>query len=125
AWATLQVQDRGLGIPAADLPYVFERFRRGSNVGRIGGTGIGLAGAKQIVEQHDGSIAAGSAEGEGTTVTVRLPLAPGSRAGRAAGLPSRPAPAPSSPPPTTRPRRASRRAGVPEPHGGTPAAASS
>jgi len=73
--AELVVRDRGLGIPAADLPRVFERFHRGANVaGRIAGTGIGLAGVKQIVEQHGGAIHMDSVEGEGTTVTVRLPL---------------------------------------------------
>jgi PAS domain S-box-containing protein len=74
-WAQLSVRDRGVGIPAADLPHIFERFRRGRNVtGRIAGSGIGLAGAKQLVEQHGGTIAIDSQEGAGTTVTVRLPL---------------------------------------------------
>lgn len=74
-WAEVTVQDRGLGIPAADLPHVFERFHRGRNVvGRIKGTGIGLAGARQIVEQHGGSISASSVEGAGTTLTLRLPI---------------------------------------------------
>ncbi|HEY8694521.1 MAG TPA: sensor histidine kinase, partial [Chloroflexota bacterium] len=74
-WAVLAVCDEGLGIPAADLPHVFERFHRGSNVERISGTGIGLAGAKDIVELHGGTIAVTSIEGRGTTVAVRLPLA--------------------------------------------------
>lgn len=75
AWAALTVRDEGVGIPAADLPRLFERFRRGSNVvGRIAGTGLGLATARQIVEAHGGTIALESAEGTGTTVTVRLPL---------------------------------------------------
>jgi signal transduction histidine kinase len=53
---------------------VFERFRRGSNVaGRFTGTGIGLAGARQIVEQHGGSVQVTSALGRGSTFTVRLP----------------------------------------------------
>ena len=39
--ALLVVQDEGIGIPAADLPQIFERYRRGRNVGRIAGTGIG------------------------------------------------------------------------------------
>jgi signal transduction histidine kinase len=68
------VIDKGLGIPAADLPRVFEPWHRGGNVGRIGGTGIGLFGARRIVEQHGGTISAASAEGEGATFTVRLPL---------------------------------------------------
>jgi PAS domain S-box-containing protein len=76
ARALLTVRDQGLGIPAADLPHVFERFRRGSNVAeRVPGTGIGLAGAKEIVELHGGTITVESAEGHGTTVTLRLPLA--------------------------------------------------
>ena len=74
-WVELVVRDQGLGIPAADLPRVRERFYRGGNVaGRIEGTGIGLAGATQIVEQHGGTLAIASEEGQGTTVTLRLPL---------------------------------------------------
>lgn len=74
--ARFSVRDNGVGIPAADLPHIFERFRRGSNVaGRIAGTGIGLAAVKQIVEQHGGTVTVESVEGSGTTVTVRLPLA--------------------------------------------------
>lgn len=75
ACAVLEVQDEGLGIPSADLPHVFTRFFRGSNVtGRIGGTGIGLAGVRQIVEQHAGSVTVESTEGLGTRFTVRLAL---------------------------------------------------
>jgi signal transduction histidine kinase len=74
-WAVLTVRDQGIGIPPADLPRIFDRFQRGGNViGRIGGTGIGLAGARQIVEQHGGTIAVESQAGGGTTVRVRLPL---------------------------------------------------
>lgn len=75
-WAVVTVMDQGLGIPAADLPQVFARFHRGRNVGGIRGTGIGLAGARQIVEQHGGTIAAASIENQGSTFTVRLPLDP-------------------------------------------------
>ncbi|MBI3976567.1 MAG: PAS domain S-box protein [Chloroflexi bacterium] len=74
AWAVLVVQDHGIGIPTADLPHVFDRFHRGSNVDGIAGTGIGLAGARQIVEQHGGTIAVASQEGAGSTFTVRLPI---------------------------------------------------
>jgi PAS domain S-box-containing protein len=74
-WAFLSVQDRGMGIPAADLPCVFEPYRRGRNVSNeFPGEGIGLTGARQIVEQHGGTIAATSAEGAGSTFTIRLPL---------------------------------------------------
>jgi signal transduction histidine kinase len=76
-WAVVRVRDQGVGIPAADLPRVFEPFHRGSNVvGRISGTGIGLAGTRRIVERHGGSMSVESSEGIGTTFTVRLPLAP-------------------------------------------------
>lgn len=74
-WGVVSVADRGLGIPQADLPYVFERFRRASNVGRlIAGSGLGLAGARDIVEQHEGTIEVTSQEGRGSTFVVRLPL---------------------------------------------------
>jgi PAS domain S-box-containing protein len=74
-WAVLTVRDEGIGVPAADLPWIFERFRRAGNVpGRVAGSGIGLAGAKQIVTQHGGTIVLESEEGRGTKVTVRLPL---------------------------------------------------
>jgi PAS domain S-box-containing protein len=79
-WAVVTVRDRGMGIPPAEVARVFERHFRGSNVrGRIDGTGIGLAGAKQIVEQHEGALAVTSRLGRGSTFTVRLPL--GSAAG--------------------------------------------
>jgi signal transduction histidine kinase len=73
--AVLSIADQGVGIPAADLPHIFERFRRGGNVaGRIAGSGLGLWGSQRIVAQHGGTIAIDSTEGTGTTVTVRLPL---------------------------------------------------
>ncbi len=77
AWALLIVSDQGIGIPAADLPQVFERFHRGSNVDGISGSGIGLSGVRQLVEQHNGRISVASTEGVGTSVTIRLPVAPG------------------------------------------------
>lgn len=74
-WASLSVRDQGVGIPASDLPHVFESFHRGRNVeGSIGGAGIGLASARQIVEAHGGRIQAESEEGKGTTVTLMLPM---------------------------------------------------
>jgi signal transduction histidine kinase len=72
----LVVRDEGIGIPAADLAHIFDRFARASNVaGHVQGTGIGLASARGIVEQHGGIIAVESTEGVGSTFTVRLPLA--------------------------------------------------
>jgi PAS domain S-box-containing protein len=74
--AMLVVQDEGIGIPTTDLSQIFERYRRGRNVGKIAGTGIGLTGAKQIVERHGGAIDVASTEGTGTRVTVSLPFEP-------------------------------------------------
>jgi two-component system, OmpR family, sensor kinase len=68
------VQDHGIGIPAKDLPYVFGRYNRGSNVSGIVGTGVGLYLVKMVVELHGGSIAVESRQGEGSRFTVRLPL---------------------------------------------------
>jgi signal transduction histidine kinase len=71
---SIAVHDQGVGIPAADLPRMFERFHRATNViGRIGGSGIGLFGARRIIEQHGGTISVESEEGVGSTFTVRLP----------------------------------------------------
>jgi signal transduction histidine kinase len=72
--AVVRVTDHGVGIPAADLPHVFERFRRGGNVAFAQGTGIGLGVVHSIVQQHGGSIEVDSVEGQGSTFTVRLPL---------------------------------------------------
>jgi signal transduction histidine kinase len=75
AWAVLAIQDQGVGIPSSELRRVCERFFRGSNVqGSVPGTGLGLYGARQIVEQHGGTLSLDSQEGVGTTVTVRLPV---------------------------------------------------
>jgi signal transduction histidine kinase len=76
AWAVLTVSDHGVGIPADELARVFDRFYRGRNVvGKVHGTGIGLAGVRQIMEQHGGQVTVASTEGSGTTVSVRFPLA--------------------------------------------------
>jgi signal transduction histidine kinase len=77
--AVLAVQDRGIGISEHDLPHIFDRFYRGENAqGGISGSGLGLAGTRQIVEQHGGTIEVDSREGAGSTFTVRLPLSPAS-----------------------------------------------
>jgi signal transduction histidine kinase len=74
-WAIVSVADQGMGIPAAELPRVFEPGYRASNVARqLSGSGLGLAGARQIVAEHGGTISLDSQMGFGTTATVRLPL---------------------------------------------------
>jgi len=88
--AVLTVADRGVGIPAADVPALFRPFSRASNAADqdISGLGLGLFITHQIVEGHGGSIAVTSTEGEGTTLTVRVPVdgphppAPSPNAGR-------------------------------------------
>jgi len=77
--AVLQIRDEGIGIPESDLPHIFDFGSRAGNVGPISGSGIGLAGARRIVEQHGGSIAVATEEGKGSTFTVRLPLTPRTR----------------------------------------------
>jgi len=75
AHAVVSVRDAGVGIPADELPRIFERFHRGRNVvGRIAGTGVGLASARQIATAHGGTLDVESAEGVGSTFTLRLPL---------------------------------------------------
>ncbi len=74
--AVVAVRDRGVGIPADELPRVTERSYRASTAQGVAGSGLGLYGAKAVVEQHGGTIAVESAVGDGTTVTLTLPLAP-------------------------------------------------
>ncbi len=71
----LAVRDTGTGIPAAELPHVFERFRRvaGAKSRSHEGTGIGLALVQELAKLHGGAIAAQSAEGEGSTFSVSIP----------------------------------------------------
>jgi two-component system sensor histidine kinase BaeS len=72
--AVLEVVDSGPGIPADELPHVFDRLWRGRAAKQVAGSGIGLAVAREIVVAHSGTIAAISSEGTGTTITIRLPL---------------------------------------------------
>jgi len=69
----LSVRDEGIGIPAADLPRLFEPFYRASNTGQIPGAGLGLSITKNAVELHGGTITVASEVGKGTTFTVSLP----------------------------------------------------
>lgn len=76
---TLQliVSDQGVGIPAGDLPFVFERFYKADKArvrGETVGTGIGLAIVKNIVTAHHGTITAASEVGKGTVFTVTIPM---------------------------------------------------
>jgi two-component system, OmpR family, phosphate regulon sensor histidine kinase PhoR len=72
----LEVEDSGIGIPAAEQPRLFERFFRAASATEraIPGTGLGLAIVKAIVEAHAGRIEVVSAPGKGTTFRVELPL---------------------------------------------------
>jgi PAS domain S-box-containing protein len=71
----ITVQDQGMGIPADALTTIFEPFRRARAAdGQIAGTGLGLASARQIVQQHGGTIEVESEEGWGSTFTVWLPM---------------------------------------------------
>lgn len=74
SWAVLTVADTGPGIPPDVLPQVFEPFvtTKGSGLG----TGLGLSISRDLVRAHGGDMAIASAPGQGTTVTVRLPLEP-------------------------------------------------
>ncbi|MBT1003245.1 response regulator [Paenarthrobacter sp. DKR-5] len=73
--ATVRVLDTGIGVPAEDVPRLFTRFFRASNAtaAAIPGTGLGLAIVHEVVQQHGGELAVSSIEGQGTTMTVRLP----------------------------------------------------
>ncbi|MEL6931422.1 MAG: HAMP domain-containing sensor histidine kinase, partial [Cyanobacteria bacterium J06600_6] len=71
---TFIVRDRGIGIPAVDLPYLFDSFYRASNSLRQQGTGLGLAIAKNYIEQHQGTISVSSELGVGTVFTVIISL---------------------------------------------------
>jgi two-component system NtrC family sensor kinase len=71
----LQVRDSGIGIPSSDLPYIFDRFYRASNVSiDIPGTGLGLAIVRSIVDNHHGRIWVESISGKGTTFSILLPV---------------------------------------------------
>ena len=73
---TVDVQDTGCGIPASDLPFIFDRFYRVNNDEHAGieGNGLGLAIVKSIAEQHGGDVSVESEQGEGTCFTFTLPL---------------------------------------------------
>jgi signal transduction histidine kinase len=72
--AVIEVEDRGIGIPAADQSRLFETFHRASNVENRPGTGLGLSIVRKSVDLHGGDISFASSTGKGTRFTVRLPL---------------------------------------------------
>lgn len=71
----ITIEDSGIGIPDADQEHLFKRFFRAGNTGDIHGTGLGLALVRQVVERHGGTVTVASAAGEGTQVTITLPVA--------------------------------------------------
>jgi two-component system sensor histidine kinase BaeS len=73
--AVVRVTDTGAGIPADELPRIFDRFWRGRRASRTSGSGIGLAVAAELTRAHGGELTAASTEGHGTQMTLTLPLA--------------------------------------------------
>ena len=71
-WYVVQVRDYGPGIPEAELPYVKQKFYKGSSKAR--GSGIGLAVCDEIIRRHEGTFDIGNAPGGGCVVTIRLPI---------------------------------------------------
>ena len=74
--AQMEVSDHGIGIASDSLPYVFDRFYRADYARSrgAGGVGLGLAIVRSIVTAHDGAVTLRSTEGQGSTITVTLPL---------------------------------------------------
>ena len=73
--AIITIQDHGVGVSEEQAKHLFERFFRAGNTNESG-TGLGLYSTKLIIERHQGTVAMQSQEGQGSTVTVTLPLAP-------------------------------------------------
>ncbi len=90
AMVSLAVTDQGIGIPAASLPNLFQRFYRATNVdGRyISGLGIGLYVVKEVIGHHGGRVEVASVEGQGSTFTVWLPVPESKLAASASGTQS-------------------------------------
>lgn len=73
----IEVRDNGRGIPAKDIPLLFQRFSQGTSKQRSSGSGLGLYLSRQIVEAHHGQIWVESTEGEGSSFYVTLPVLAG------------------------------------------------
>jgi PAS domain S-box-containing protein len=117
--AIFVLRDRGIGIPKSDQSNLFLTFHRGTNVGERPGTGLGLVIVKRCVELHGGSVEMQSDEGKGTVVTVRLPLflqpdseapvRPQPKPTRTQTVSKKPASAPSTRAPRTKPKKKTRK----------------
>ena len=70
----IRIRDFGHGIPEAELPYVKQKFYKGSSKAR--GSGIGLAVCDEIITRHGGTFEIGNADGGGALVTITLPIPP-------------------------------------------------
>jgi signal transduction histidine kinase len=71
-WQVVRIRDFGPGIPEAELPFVKQKFYKGTSKAR--GSGIGLAVCDEIINLHGGTFTIGNAEGGGAVVTIRLPV---------------------------------------------------
>lgn len=76
AWVGLHIRDHGMGMTNEQLSHIFERFYRADVSGNIPGTGLGMSIVKEIIELHGGEVDVTSVVGEGTVVTLKLPLLP-------------------------------------------------
>lgn len=73
-WAVIDVADAGRGIPAAELPIVFDELGRAQNARDVSGSGIGLTLVATVMRRHGGDVSIRSVEGAGSVVTLRLPV---------------------------------------------------
>jgi signal transduction histidine kinase len=90
SFAAVEVSDTGIGIPEAELPHIFDRFRQAgdSRTRQLSGVGIGLSLAKELAEKQGGSLSAGSRVGQGSIFVLRLPFSE-ARPENGSALPSR------------------------------------
>lgn len=69
------IKDQGIGIPASEMPYIYDPFFRASNTTKFEGYGIGLPLTRNIIKMHRGTLLVTAIEGKGTTVQIKLPIA--------------------------------------------------